>query len=350
VSDASARRRHHLERALGIAISLIALAGVVWWALRQEAPSFPDDAQGWLLVVAALVVYLVETLARGWRWHVILRHAGIEHRARDAFGVTTIGYMGNTVLPARGGEVLRILVMADHSSGRRREILGSIIPERLLDVAALAMLFALAALIVAEEQPLGPAVPVIAVAVCVLGALVLYGYHRLRMRGHFESFAARIRPVAGASRLLITPWGAGLLLVSCAIWIGEGVVMSLCAASLGIGLNVAEAFGVVVLASFFALIPAAPGYVGTLDAAVLFGLKAADVTGSAALSVLLLYRFVVFVPITVVGLALLLARYGGLATLRSAERTADEGLVGEDPGVDVGKDVPRPATGSPGGV
>ena len=120
--------------------------------------------------------------------------------------------------------------------------------------------------------------------------------------------------------------------------------------ALDVSLSWPDAFATVVLASFFSLIPAAPGFVGTFDAAVIFGLKAVDVTGSAALSVLLLYRFVLFVPITIVGLILLLTRYGGFAMLRSAERAENEGLVGEDPLVDVGEDVADPAPRTPGRV
>ena len=324
VSGAS-RQRHRLERAVGIVISLVALAGVVYWALKQQAPTFPGDTGGWALIAAAVGVYGAETLARGWRWHVILRHAEIEHQRRDALGVTAVGYMGNTVLPARGGEVLRILIMSDRTGARRREVLGTIVPERLLDAAALALLFALITMLGAQKTSIGPAVAVAAAVAAVLGGIALYVYHRLRGAGHFEDFAARIRPVAGGSRLLVTPWGAGLLLLTCGIWIAEGVTLTLCAHSLDVSLSWAEAFATVVLASFFSLIPAAPGFVGTFDAAVIFGLKAAKVTGSAALSVLLMYRFVAFVPITIIGLILLLTRYGGIKTLRSAERRAEEG-------------------------
>ena len=79
---------------------------------------------------------------------------------------------------------------------------------------------------------------------------------------------------------------------------------------------------VVVLASFFALIPAAPGYVGTYDAAVLFALGAIDVPGSKAIGAALLFRLVIFVPVTIAGLVLMVARYGGLraALRRSAQR------------------------------
>ncbi len=123
--------------------------------------------------------------------------------------------MGNTVLPARGGEVLRILVMGERTGARRREVLGTIVPERVLDAAALALLFAVITLLGAQKTSIGPAVAIAAAAATAVGAMALYAYHRLRGAGHFEAFAARIRPVARGSRLLVTPWGAGLLLLTC---------------------------------------------------------------------------------------------------------------------------------------
>jgi uncharacterized membrane protein YbhN (UPF0104 family) len=60
--------------------------------------------------------------------------------------------------------------------------------------------------------------------------------------------------------------------------------------------------------------------VGTFDAAVIFGFKAIGYTGSAAVSYLLLLRFLLFVPITLVGLVVLVARYGGWSRLRQAVR------------------------------
>jgi glycosyltransferase 2 family protein len=48
--------------------------------------------------------------------------------------------------------------------------------------------------------------------------------------------------------------------------------------------------------------------------------KAVGGTGSAAVSYLLLLRFVLFLPITIVGLIVLVTRYGGWSRLRSAVR------------------------------
>jgi hypothetical protein len=119
----------------------------------------------------------------------------------------------------------------------------------------------------------------------------------------------------------VGPTGALLAVATAVVWLLEAVVFVLVAESLGLGIDLLEALFVNVLASFFALVPAAPGYVGTFDAAVIFGLKALSITGGAAVGFALLVRFVLFVPITATGLLLMLTRYGGLAQLR---RRADE--------------------------
>jgi hypothetical protein len=49
-------------------------------------------------------------------------------------------------------------------------------------------------------------------------------------------------------------------------------------------------------------------------------LKALGIGGGAAVSCVVLYRLVIFAPITAVGLALLVRRHGGLRVLRG--RTA----------------------------
>lgn len=305
----------HGRTALGLAISLVSVAGCALWASRQQAPTFPAAAGDILKVVGALAIYVLATLARGWRWHVFLRHAGIEHRVADAHGLTVVGYMGNTVLPARGGELLRILLLSRRTGARRREILGAILPERLLDAAALGALFAVMSFAGTAGAPAGRAPAVVAVAVLVLGLVAGLLYLRLRVRGRFADFAARVRPVARASRLLLTAWGAGLFVLSAGIWAAESVIFFLVAESLHVSLSVFEALLVVVLGSFLALVPAGPGYVGTYDAAMLFGLDALDITGGVALSCVLLFRFIVFVPITLVGLVLMVTRYGGLGVV-----------------------------------
>jgi uncharacterized membrane protein YbhN (UPF0104 family) len=321
----------------GIAVSVVSLAAVIAWGLRQETPTFPSAAGDWALLVGAVAIYAIATLARGWRWHVILRLDGIEHRRRDAGGLVCVGYMGNTVLPARGGEVLRTFLLSQRTGARKRFVLGSIVAERLLDAVVLVGLFAALTFAGVAGAPTGELPAVLAVVALAGGAVALWLYLRARRAGRLESFAARIRPLVRASRPLLGVTGTVLALLTVGVWLLEAVIFVIVGHSLGIELSLMEGLFLDVLASFFALVPAAPGYVGTFDAAVVFGLKALSVAGGTALAFALLVRFVLFVPITAVGLLLLVVFYGGVDAVRRSRRSE------EDDGEDVVVERHRPA-------
>jgi hypothetical protein len=319
----AARPGHRRAPILGLGVSAVALAGVAWWAAHQTAPTFPTSTSSLLELAAALAVYAIATTLRGARWSTILHRAGIVFRPVEPYALTVVGYMGNTVLPLRGGEILRVVLLTDRSSASWREAVGSIVPERLLDVAALAILLVVVTIAQIGGEPAGSA-PAIVAAVLFVSALAGgFIYLALRARGHLQSFADRVRPFAHASRMLFTPMGAALLALSVGIWMIEAVVFWLVAESLSIHITLFEALMVDVLASFSALIPAGPAYIGTYDAAMLLGLRSLDVPSSAAISFTLLVRFIVFVPITALGLVLVIVRYGGVAQL--ARRPAVEG-------------------------
>ena len=313
--------RDRRRTVLGALVSIIALGGCVWWATNQSAPRFPADAAHWSLLAVALLVYVAATLMRGWRWDVLLRSLDIRHKRLDAYALVTVGYMGNTVLPARGGELLRVFLLAERSDAKRREVLGSIIAERLLDVIALAGLFAIAAFAGLGGSNGGAGAWIAALGLIVL-AIVGLGYLRLRVAGRLERFAGKVRPFTRSTRSLLTPMGAVLGIVSVALWCLEGLVFWLCTRALQIPVGFDEATVVVLLASLSGLIPAGPGYVGTYDAAALFALHRVGVRGGTAVGAVLLFRFVVFVPITLVGLVFMIARYGGVRGAMRREATA----------------------------
>jgi glycosyltransferase 2 family protein len=305
-------RRPNVSTVIGAVVSLVSLAAVAWWVSKQESPELPDSASGYAWLVLAFFVIAGNYALRGWRWHRIMRHAGIEHRLRDAFGLTLVGYMGNNVLPARGGELLRIGLLGARSSARRREILGTVIAERLLDAAVLVALFVALTWAGVAGSPGGRGEAALAAGGLLACAAALALYLRLRRGGRFERFAATVRPVASASRLLTRRQGIPLAALSLVIWCVDAVSFLLITRSIGIELSLPDALVVVVLAALGAAIPAAPGYVGTFDAGMLLGLNATGVEGGAAVGVLLLTRFLFFVPVTLAGLAALVFGYGGL--------------------------------------
>jgi uncharacterized membrane protein YbhN (UPF0104 family) len=123
------------------------------------------------------------------------------------------------------------------------------------------------------------------------------------------------------TRRLWSATGAGLLALSIVIWLVEGSVYAVLGAVAGVHLSLLDGLYIMALANLVALVPAAPGYLGTFDAAVLLGVRlVAGGTHAAALAYAVVVRFVLFVPITVVGLAVLVVRYGGLRRVSVALR------------------------------
>src|SRR5207247_5353089 len=69
VANVLAPRRLGLVQA---AASLLALAGVVWWASRQQAPHLPLRPTALAELAAAVSLYALVSVLRAERWHRIL--------------------------------------------------------------------------------------------------------------------------------------------------------------------------------------------------------------------------------------------------------------------------------------
>lgn len=313
-----------IRRLLLLAIWLIPIAGVVWWATKQRAPTFPHSFGGIMALVGALALYVVATLMRSERWAHILWRADVEDATRaDAYALVPVGYMGNNVLPARGGELLRTFLLGGRARATKRTILGTILAERVLDAVALGVILVLLAAGLLRRLPKpNETLALLGVALLVLLALAaVVAFVRYRERLVFVLRA--LAPLAAPSRQLLSRFGLALLAGSLLIWCVEASVYMAVGHALDIGLSLRDALAVVAFTNAAALIPAAPGYIGTYDAAVIFAVGAvSSASKSAILSYLLLLRFVLFIPITVAGLALLVVRYGGLSRIRAARAAA----------------------------
>ena len=301
----------------GAAVSIAVLAAVVWWALQQDAPSFPTSAPRLGELALAVVLYFVACALRGERWHVLLRENGARPRRADSYGLIAVGYLGNNVLPARAGDALRVILVAPRAQTDTRTAIGTLVAERLCDVLVLGALFAFLAYGLfsgagADLSGRFELVAIVIAGVLALGALIagLLHYH-----GRLRPLLRYLAPMAAATRNLRGRHGAEVLALTLAIWAVEGLVWWLTAEAAGLGITLVEGLYLLALSSMMVLIPAGPGYAGTMDAAVVIGARALKVGGSAALTYLLLLRFVLMVPIGIAGLVIGAARYGGVQRL-----------------------------------
>jgi uncharacterized membrane protein YbhN (UPF0104 family) len=319
---ANAGRQRALTLA-GAAVSIAALAGVIVWALHQEAPTLPDSPARLAALAAAIAIYLAGCAARGERWLALLRHNGADASRADAHSLVAVGYLGNNVLPARAGDALRVYFLAPRARTDARTVIGTIVAERVLDVVLLVLLFVVLAygVLGGVDAPSAGRFLVAALLVAGLIALLAGGAFVLRRRGHLRRVLDFVAPMGAATVRMRGRHGVALLAWSLLVWGLEWGAWWMTAEAVGLHLAVLDVGYLMGLATVFVLIPSGPGYVGTFDAALIFGLHALGHSGAATLSYLLLLRFVIAVPITLLGLVALASRFGGIARMRAAVRS-----------------------------
>jgi glycosyltransferase 2 family protein len=300
-------------------VSAIALVSVVWWASRQQLPELPSSSVALPRLAAALALYTLATCLRGERWLRLWRDAGTRLSRTDAYAVTVVGYMGNNALPARAGDIMKSVLSSRRTETPTADGFGTLVAERVLDALALMAIFAV--LVATLHLPLGVEGWMLA---AVGGGLALAA-GAAAFLGRDTGAGRKVRELA--TRLLVPTrrlWsatGAGLLALSVVIWLVEGSVYAVLGAVAGVHLSLLDGLYIMALANLVALVPAAPGYLGTFDAAVLLGVRlVAGGTHAAALAYAVVVRFVLFVPITLVGLVALVVRYGGLRRVSVALR------------------------------
>jgi glycosyltransferase 2 family protein len=302
---------------LGAFVSVAVVGAVVWWALQQDAPSLPTSADGLGELGAAVLLYFAACAVRGERWQVLLVENGARPRRADTYGLIAVGYMGNNVLPARAGDALRVVLLAPRAETDARTVIGTLVAERLCDVVVLGALFAFLVYGVfsgsgAELNGRFEVVALVLAGALVLGALVAAVLH---VRGHLRPLLRFLAPMAAATRNLRGAHGAEVLVLTVVVWALEGLVWWLTSEAAELGIDFVEALYLLALSSMIVLVPAGPGYAGTLDAAIVIGARALKTSGAAAVSYLILLRFVLMLPIGLAGLAIGATRYGGLHRL-----------------------------------
>lgn len=311
-------RRSRASAWIGAAVSVVSLAGLAWWISRQGAPRLPTDAAHLGALAAAVALYLVNTGLRAERWQRLLERSGVHPARRETSSLTAVGFMGNNVLPARAGDALRVLLLRAPGPPPRRTVIGTLVAERLLDLVVLLALFAVLAVGFAHDAPLpslrghGPLLLGLGVALAAGAGLAA----TLARRGPGRRLLAWLRPILAAALTVRGSFGAAMLAASAAIWGVEAGVCWITAQAAGLHMTGLDALYLIAVAAVFQLIPSGPAYAGTQDAAIVLAVRGMGASAPSAVAYLLLLRFVLVVPVTLLGLALAALRYGGLRRMR----------------------------------
>ena len=344
---------------IGTAVSVVLLVGFAILFVDVREVWHAMQSANYYYVLPALALYTVSLLFRTTRWRFFLEPVVDGGLKRPLFPVVVVGYMALNLIPARVGELVRAVYLSIREGISATGALGTVLLERLSDVLALLLLFAIAALIgsVAAESALsdlassvpGGVATMVFVAVApfaLLVALVAYivlvhpAQTELMLHGvlRFVGPSLRQRLVNGIVNLLNGFWSVRtpsgllkLLLLSIPVWIFEIAMYYVIA----LGFDLRDAFSselqfaaaIVIFGAagnLGGVIPALPGNWGTMDVVGAGALIAIGADPDVAAAYALTVHVALWVPVTLAGAFILLTDNISLARLtKDAARVVD---------------------------
>lgn len=272
---------------------------------------------------------------RALRWHGLLVNEHIIER-RIVFWATTIGYLGNSLLPARAGDIIRSVVVSYWAGVSKSFVLTSVAVERIAEISGIALV-SLSTLALTEEAP-----EWISAAMKPMAVLAGIGVATLFFVPHVGERLAKSLPnlpvptnyrnrvmhsvqqvSSGFRTLQHVPQMIRLIAATAVIWFLETLFTLLIAQALGLTFSALTALLLLCALSLASAVPSTPGYVGIFQFVAVTLLTPFGISADAAIAYIVVFQLVQYVMVAVWG-GIGLWRLGasGLSLHRLREETA----------------------------
>lgn len=337
---------------IGLALSAVCLF-LVFRKVNWDALIASLKSLNYMYVAAAIAVFLTTFLVRTLRWQALLNPAR-ELPFKRLFSVLFIGYMANNVLPARLGEFVRAYVLSKKEGVRKSTVLATIFIERIFD--GLSLLFILGLFMVLYATHVVPLHESFPAWVNQAGLLACVGF-----MGAFGFVAAlefspqtgvmlqamirRFLPEKAQDRALgvLAAFQGGVSCLrsfkslmfifgtSLVVWLIEGTTYFLLGQAFGINLAFHAFLVTMVIVNLGAIVPSAPGAVGTFQFLCVAALSLFGISKEVALSYGLVLNIAEYLPVTLLGIGFLAAEGMGFSAILHPEPDTEEAPVQEAP-------------------
>jgi uncharacterized protein (TIRG00374 family) len=313
--------------------------------LSKTGQTFAQADPFWIAV--ALATIGGSLWMRVWKWQLLFLpddRVGF----RNAGAACLVGYMFNTVLPGRVGELARVALIGQSEGVSAGRGLGTIVIEKILDV--LMLLVILGALTLFVPLP-GWVVTAGVTASVTFGAVAVVFFALSGARSTVVAWVARrvdslpvfnrVQPsrladtLLGASRSLSRPPLLGLqILGTVVLWLFAAGTALATLRAFHVDVPLAAALLLLVTTNLGMTVPSAPGYIGVYHAIAVLTLGLFGVDPAPALSVAIVLHALGFGTFTLFGAVvfvtgLLRGRYslGGLFRFGAAPAPANTGVA-----------------------
>jgi uncharacterized membrane protein YbhN (UPF0104 family) len=315
-----------LKAILGLAFGLLLLVLTISQIDVGEAKAALAKAHYGPMAIA-IAVYWTAIAIRISRWRLLLSETKILTYGEVGRSLI-IGYTVNNLLPARLGELFRVDFVKREYGVSRAAVLGSVILERLADAFAVTIVLAYG-LAFANFKGDFSALVLAALAAAagiglVVGGLCVVIFWREHLLGdRFRWLSERLEILSRSVTLLSRRTIAAVGAMTAAIWALEMTAVAFVMSGFGVVVDVPGLGLICGSATFSTLLPSAPGYVGSLQAAFVLSFSALGLEPVLGLLSATATQLVLLGPLTVVGLLMLFTGHvRGAASLitRGAKR------------------------------
>jgi uncharacterized protein (TIRG00374 family) len=312
-----------LKRTLKLAVGILVSVACVWFSMRDvrliEVWRALKQAN-YIGFAAVMASTLIGFWIRAVRWGSLI-HEPRPIRQASLFGATMIGFMANNVLPLRLGEFIRPWALARREKLSRSTLFATVVVERAIDMVTLLVIFGISLLVhpISSETEAGrmtqagATVLVIACAALTVFVVALERSEKLA-RAVIDRLSAPLPPhLRGRAGRALESFVKGLgvfrdlprvLWVFALSFVMFGViVLGLAAGMWALGIEVPWYAGLVmlVITAIGIMVPAAPGYIGTMNLACIAGLAIFGVGKDLAVPFSWFYWAGQWLPVTLLG-------------------------------------------------
>lgn len=330
---------------VGIAISVVA----IWLAMKDVRP-----AEVWaalqaanyfgFAVAMALTIFGFWIRAFRWRW---LFGGGRTVPLDSLFSATMIGFMANNLLPLRLGEFVRAWALGRRERMSKTTVFATVVVERVVDMITLLGIFGFTLLVhpLSESTEAGRLARAGAMLLMTMSAgltvFVVAVERSPRLTAKLVAFLVRMFPervrartaqalehfLAGLGLFRDLPRLAWVFLLSFLMFGIFALVLSVSMWAFAIPMPWYAGLVMLVITAIGIMVPAAPGYIGTLNLACVAGLALFDVSKQVAVSFSWFYWASQWLPISLVGLWHLRREGLSLRSLGEASEKGAEAVV-----------------------
>lgn len=293
------------------------------------------------IFIFAMIPALLTLLFRAIRWSIIL--PAIDGASKNNLAdYTIIGFMINNIVPARLGEAVRIFLLWSKNKYPLSVSVGSLILERIIDTVIYFLFFGIPAYAFSTSEQIKKVGLgfIVAALIILLGFIIFCIIFNIKKEIILpQNFPGKNKIEKIISELISTlHWTNSVKKIFLFIFLS--ILTSFCYVAIfymfgknfGLSIGILKGMFFQGCASLGSAIPLAPGYIGTVHAAILQGFDIIGMNIEKGRIIAILYHAANYIPVTIAGFIYMLKtdlKFSGLLKVKEyidSEKEKEENL------------------------